>query len=517
MRVPIISVLCVATALGGCATNLDVRKLEPDKPRIGLGYTLPFSQYTATITWRVAECVPGVAAKPATARTPAVEALESIVKIAAKVEIVDGQADDAENSYIFDPNQLQSAFSISSFQVKWQDGRNLISTINVSNEDRTAQVIGKSVTGIGKLALSLAKVAGAPGLRPPNACTDDTIQAVQDAKDQKVALELAGATVRAAQAKLKATTDKVAAMGVNVSEPAKVELADAIDSLNKALKAQASKSGELEETLRAISYVKVVYWPEKSTEFFTPQDAPFKLTDLALQKWVSLKPANEAEIITQTQVYFSLHRLGSFGRGNADNYQTPVTLSVGAKEATGLNAKKSDRGLRYRMPAMGQVFACSSFPCDASAPEIYARLEAPVAQLGFVNVLPIETRRFGSTVFAGEFTGLGALKSAGYEQKSSPAENIAQAFADVVDASTPVIDYKAGAITRREAKELSDLKLMKDKRDALLALQQDPVASVSESAKLLSADTALLNAKISNLEAQITLAETQAKMARTAQ
>lgn len=136
-----------------------------------------------------------------------------------------------------------------------------------------------------------------------------------------------------------------------------------------------------------------------------------------------------------------------------------------------------------------------------------------MAQLGYVNVLPVRTRRFGNTVFAAEFTAIGALKSAGYEQKAAAAEGVATAFGSVVDATVPVINHMNQAETRARAAELAELEFLKKRRDALAALADSSNAEIAASAQALSAETALNAARISNIDSQILLAEAQRRLA----
>jgi hypothetical protein len=500
----------LAFVVSGCATDLAVHRLneptEDPATRRGVGYVLPFTQYKATITWRVAEC-----------RAATDEARGAII-IHTKVEIADGQADDMDHAYLVDPTQLETLFSISSFRVTMQDGRNQLATINAASEDRTAQVIGMTAAGIGKLALALA----APGGLAPEACNQTTRENLEKSKTQRAELVVLNNNVKAAQDALKAAADKVATMGSAVSQGAKDDLDKAIGDLTTVLRVQAAKADELAETLKTISRTEVVYWPEKGDMFSSV--VAHELNGATLDRWASVDEAGRAELIRQTQVHFAIERIGSFGRdpsnlapqqretqeGKSSEGGTQPETAGGEDE--GQEAETVLNGLPYRMPAMGRVFACSASPCNANSPTIYASLQGPVAQLGYVNILPVRTRRFGSTTFAAELTPLGALRSAGYEQRAAPAEGVASAFSSIVNAATPLIDYEAGTEARARAAELAELAYLKARRDALIALEDNPNGDAALTAQTLSADTALLNARIANLNSQILLAETQRRL-----
>ncbi len=528
----------VALTLSGCATELDVRRMEANSPRVGVGYILPFTQYKATITWRVAECIAGITAVPATGTAPAVEAARPGIRIVTKVEIGEGQADDAEHAYITDPSQLQTLLSISNLQMTWQDGRNLFSTINVSSEDRSAQVVGGAVAGLGKLALALAApgAAAVEGATPAQACSDETVAALEASVTQKAELAVASTRVKAAQAVLKTATDKVAIMGSAVNDAARDELASAIDGLNAALRTQAVKAEALAESLELLSYTEVVNWPEDSLTFATAEGDASRLPRETFNRWAKVERSEADRLLEQTQVFFQIERVGSFGRSvrtervelprdparpsDPPRYEVRTTVSEAREPRTlvvGERLSREDRslnenGLRYRVPAIGRLYACASVPCNASAPEIYATLQGPVAQLGFVNVLPVRTRPFGSTAFSATLSPMGALRSAGYEQRTAPAEGIGNIFTSLVDAGVPLIDYEAGREGRQQATELANLEFLKKRRDALSALEPSAANPASVAAGVLTADTALLDAQIANLEARIELVETERRL-----
>jgi hypothetical protein len=159
------------------------------------------------------------------------------------------------------------------------------------------------------------------------------------------------------------------------------------------------------------------------------------------------------------------------------------------------------------MPVAGRLVACSVKLCNSLLTDgLLATFEGPIAQLGYVNVLPFRTRTFGSNTFAAEFAANGSLKSAGYEQKAAPAEVASGAVADTVGQLADVLSP-----TARLNASTTYLKALKDQRDAYESTQPDPNAAASAQASALGADTALLNAKIANLNAQIALQELEAK------
>jgi len=159
------------------------------------------------------------------------------------------------------------------------------------------------------------------------------------------------------------------------------------------------------------------------------------------------------------------------------------------------------------MPAGGSLVACWRSPCGSSDTEgVLAKLDTPVVQLGFVNVLAFRSRIFGTNAFSADFAVDGSLKAVTYEQKTAPAEVATGAVADATSQLSGVFDP-----TTRLQSQTAYLKALKERKDALEALRDkapDPVAAEQAS---LDSDTALINAQIANLKAQIALEELKAK------
>jgi hypothetical protein len=485
--------LCVLLGVSGCATSVTVQPFDGEEEYLaGVPHILPFTQYKATITWRVTECVAATASAPST------------VKIGTKVEIVDGYADDMSQAYLIDPTQLESALSISNFRVTYFEGRNQISTINASSEDRTAQVITSVAAGVGKLAVAAAAGGGAG----PQACSDEVAEAVSAVDTMETDLETLNGRVKAAQAALKAVTDKIATMGASVDDASRAQLATAIDTLTNETRAQAAKVRELAEQLALISRKQEVRWPEASDVF---RSAALSLPGETLDRWASVTTATRTSLLASTEVYFSIETIGSFGRLP----QPPVTLPPGQDGRTidPASPSRAVEGLPYRIPANGRIVACATSPCSSDSSDIYASLQGPVAQLGYVNVLPIRTRRFGNTVFAAELTPIGGLKSAGYEQKTAAAESMATAFNGVVDAGVSYLNYRAGDETRAQEADLAQLNYLQQRQAALRAQLDDPNAAIVEATEALSAETELDRARIASVETQILLIESRRRLA----
>lgn len=456
-----------ALALAGCSTTeLAVKPLAATDPeRIGAGYVLPFTQYAVTMTWRLAEC--SAATGP---------------KIASKVEATIGSADDGAHAYIIDPTSLQTLRSITALKAAWHDNSNMLSAINASVEDRSAQIIGNVVTSVAKLA-TLAVAPGAPA-GAKLACTGSASKQLDAAKAAKAKLDGINDQVELANADVVRLAAKVAAMGGAVDQKTKDSYSRALNRLDD-LKAQQAEAAEaLAGALKPISSVQRHYWPRTGDEF---RSKAFDIKSEDVERWVTVPDA------LADPIYLAIERSGSYGRQSDDGY-VPPSASI--------------KGIRYRTPVAGRFVACTVTPCESTGVgTVLTVVEGPVAQLGYVNVLNIKARPFGSSTFAAEFNPAGGLKSMGYEQKTAPAESASGAAVPAIEALSPLLNP-----TERLKTQTLYLKALQEKRDAAAKLSPEPSDPTAEAVAVLDADTSLLQAQISNLQAQITLKDLQMKL-----
>jgi hypothetical protein len=484
----------IALALSGCQ-SLEAKKLALSD-RVGIGYVLPFTQFAVTVTWKLDYC-------PA---TPLGAGESPVARIALKVDADATSAEDGDLAFIISPQDLQTLTNVTSFTAKWQDGSNMLSTINATSEDRTAQILGNVVKTVVKILPLVAGLAPPGGVRgsavAPVACDPKAAAALAAAKAAKNMLDQANDDVTA---KTKALADATAQLGTNPGEGAKARRDAAAVDLSKAQIAQSDATDTLAEALKPISHTVKFRWPEVSSEF---SHGPSILPPDVLGKW--------APDAVAKPVYLQLERLGSFGwsppyldlRSDREKAGAQPDVSPIKAQTAGANPALPDdalKGLRYRMPAQGRLVACWRSPCGSQdVAGVLATFDKPVLQLGYVNVLPFRSHLFGNNGFSVEFAADGRLKSVGYEQKAASAETASGTLADAAgqfsDALNPTARLKA---------ETDYLTQLKARRAALEALKEESAAELSKSS--LGDDTALLNAQIANLEAQIKLAELKAK------
>ncbi|TMJ16146.1 MAG: hypothetical protein E6G94_04940 [Alphaproteobacteria bacterium] len=465
--------------LGGCTTSLDVQPLAPSGSRAGIAYVLPFTQYTITETWRLANCTAGEQ------------------KVGLKVEASAGQADDGLHQYLIDAASLQRLMTKSDFKATFYEDSNVLKTINASVEDRSGAVIGNIVKTVATLApLAMGVPSTAALAEPVSACNKDIQAALETAAGLKAELDQSNADVAAATDKVVALAARIARMGTSVDEATSKQYGAALAQLDDLVAAQGDLAGRLAEALKPISYQRIVRWPSRSDCF--ESRAGDEIPAAVLEKW--FQPGQAPS--DRPKAYFGIERAGSFG-------VEPTGCPAGSPAAGPMasNAAGQVSGIRYRMPAKGRLVTCREPSCTSEDPaKGIVLVEGAVAQLGYINTLPVETRAFGSNSFSAEFRPAGGLASAGYAQTAAPLEGATAAIADAAGGLAPLLDPSA-----RLASETAYLKALKERRDAAVALQPTAASPNADALAGLDADTTLLNAQIAKLQAEHTLRQLQAQ------
>lgn len=499
------AVALLALVLAGCTATMESTPLLPHGPREGIGYVLPYTQWAMTVSWRLDYCPDQ--------QNPATNDGRDAA-LAVKVEAVAGSADDGELQFLINPQDLQTATSATTFGAKWHDGRNVLSSINASVEDRTAQVIGNLAKTAVKVIPLISGAPTPPGAAPTASlfCQPEAAIALDAANTAKALVETRDGELKRKTAELTALTAKVTAMAGAVDDTTKTALGTTLDEVVKARRYLTAAEDALTQTLNAISYTRKFTWPSGGNEF---SGGPIEVDPAKVKSWVALDTDGQLERRT---VYLQIDRIGTFGRSpTRSDMRTRRSGEVLVRDATNPVAARrggdayqvppaSSRGVRYRMPARGVLVACSRSPCgweDASAK--LAEFEGPVAQLGYVNVLPFKSRAFGSNSFSAEINVDGSLKSVGYEQKTAPAEGATGALSDAASQLSGALDPTARL--QAGTAYLATLKARRDALDSLRTPEENP--NVAETSAL-GAETALMNARRTRLEAEIALEELRA-------
>ncbi len=452
--------------VGGCSHSLAVKPHGLADGDTGATYVLPYTKWDMIATWRVASCD------------------KDSPKLALKADFVQGSADDGAHAYTINPASLQTLTSIGAFSAKYREGTNMLETISVTAEDQTAAIIGNVVTGFAKLA----RLALAPGAAATSACTPAAQAAFDIVNERKPVLDGLNAKIASSTAEIARLTAKSLTMGTAIDDATKAALGAEIDTLANLQKQQRAVAGVLDEALKKISYTRKIEWPETSA---VVKGGPYELDGRVLGKWFVAAP-RPSDIPV---IHLQLERVGSFGKD-------PTAAGFSSTKVEGT------LGLRYRIPARGRLVACTVAPCASSdVGNLVAMSAGQVAQLGYVNVLEVRNRTFGSTGFTAAFTPVAGLASVGYEQKAAPLEGASSAFADAAGKIGEVFDPLA-----RLKADADYLEELKRKRDASAALEPAPGDPNAEAKAALDVDTSLLNAQAVNLEAQIRIAELRANL-----
>lgn len=487
--------------LSGCAT-MDANPLSAAGPREGVAYVLPYTQWAITAAWRLDYC-------PDPADPTANDGKDA--QLAVKVDAVPGSADDGDLAFVINPQDLQTLTSVTTFGAKWHDGRNMLSSINMAVEDRSAQIIGNLVKTAVKVIPLVSGVPAAPGAPAASAtlfCSVEAAQALKDAETAKATLKIRTDTLNTATKALSAVQRKVAAAGDAIDDPTRAALSAALDAAVKAQTAQIRAEAELTEALDAITFKRILTWPESGNDF---SGGPMSVDPDLVAKWI---PALKGQPIDRSSVFLQIERVGSFGRKpeRLDRRPPPSTgplvpdpanpiVATPGTDAYRLPAKSS-RGLRYRMPASGTLVACWTSPCGAESPARLAAFPGPIVQLGYVNVLPFRSRAFGNNSMTAEFNVDGNLKSVGYEQKAAPLEVATGAVADAADQLSGVLDP-----TVRLSRGTAYLDALRKRRDALEAFAAPEDDPVGDETTALNAETTLFNARIARAKAAVAYEE----------
>ena len=500
-------IACLALSCAGCSRELQVQPLQSSPGRVGIAYVLPFTQYQITESWSLDYCPDAAHPDPQKGTEP---------KISVKVEATPSAADDGDLAFVVNPQDLQTLTNVTAFGAKWFDGRNMLSSINASSEDRTAQIIGNlTKTALKILPLAMGSPAAPVAAGQVIECEPAMVQALANAKTAKATLEAANDLVEGRTAEVTRLGAKVQQQGINVDEATKKSLGDAIDLLVQAKATQADAAEALVKTMKPITFSRKITWPLDGNTF---SHGPDRLPAPVVQRWLG---ANAGRVEARP-IYLQIERAGSFGRIPPRPNLTPDSQDVidAADERMSPLAPEPNysayslpdsrvEGLRYRMPAAGRLVACFRSPCgSADLDGVIASFDSQIVQLGYVNVLPFRGQAFGHNSFSAEFAENGSLKSAAYDQKSAPGEAASGALADSAGQFSDALNP-----TARATAKASYLKALKEQRDAYEALQADPNSAAAAETASLGADTALLNARIAKLNAEIALAELQAKAA----
>lgn len=478
--------------LSGCTTALKVNNAGPTaESRVGIAYALPYTQFNIKTTWSVASCDSAGA------------------EIAIKTEQTATGAPDNDHVYVIDYRSLDSAMKISSLKADFYEN-GALKSLNAAAEDRTAEVLIKTVSAIGKIASFAAGTGSnvapdeAKAIIICNKFSEDTLADVKKLRGDVSTknLELEKQTVA-----LEALTARIMRGGDATPDTVLTLHQTAINELSAKQIELESLKRQLETKLKSISYSDETKWPSTSTEFDskTRREIPSAI----LMKWFSQKKGDEvkplnaiksSDLAREKSIHFSLRASGNYGsvKDSGD--------AVGA-----------EYGVRYRFPAQGELLVCVKAACgtDPVGVDVLARLAVPILQKGQIFYLPFKSEAFANASLTAQFAQNGTISSAGYERKNAAAETAAGAADTTVDTAVSVDtafrDAKQSKLDKIKA--ATDIaKAEKDLADAQKALLDSPNSATQLDAESLKADTALKEAELGNVRAELALIQARQEL-----
>lgn len=360
----------VVVLLGGCSSNIAVRRLSPASPMVkGVPWNLAMTQYTLTITRQVTGCT---------------GKLNGNVTVTAAV----GKARDPLQQYVLSSNGFWATADITSTLAA--DGTS--TGLNAHSEDAVGTVISNIVS------LAATAAVGSPAAAIPAGLTCE--QAIIDALRPDIGLKFQQGQVDTDNGMIAAATASVTELTTlsQAGSTDKSALAAAVADLTAKQAKLTADQTTLSKTLKQLTDTQTVVWPLDSSEVATKQ--PYELPVSALARWLTWQGKDETNPgappakVDTTPFDVSLALYIPDGSGG---WKQPVAAS------TALDPKV---GVPVRVARLGRLLVCTGKdPCQRSLPAAWTpdqtdsvgiQPDQPILQLGQVYVIPIAGGRFKS-------------------------------------------------------------------------------------------------------------------------
>lgn len=462
-------VALLALSASACTTSLQVRQVDPgiDATRVGLPYSLPFTQYEIVVTREVIQCGTKLTAK-----------------VSAEITLADARRD-PKMRFVIDPESLASPLKTSEVKLEY-DANGIATSLNATAEDHSAQVITNVVGSVAKIA-SIAAVAGAPNVRV-EACTQTVRDALSAIATLRPWLKAATQIVEVRTETLKTLQTKAAALGTNVDARTKRELGEAYDALAGATENLSEKSDALAKQLKFVTDKQTVRWPGDGDTF----SGVIALDDAVFNRWgTNLDDLPSAR--QQFTIFLSLSPMSEGGRDPAVPGRANVAL-----------------GIPFRSPEPGRLRICAGGSCGSGV-DVLAEKSGDVAQLGSVYYLPCKSRAFSSIGCSFTRGSDGTLKTIGTSQKSASAEGATGSVLSTLDTLGTLQGTLSTARAKRLEAATAALKAEADYAAAAATLAPDPNAATLLETASVKANVELLQARRAEWDARVALEQTPAK------
>lgn len=476
----VLSIITATCLLNGCSASLQVKNTG-NKAASGVVYALPFTQYDIEIKRRIASCD------------------GPDMKVATDIKMTPMSKTDINHVYAIDVTSLSRFANHASTNVELFENTLQLKTINAKAADKSLEVISGTVKSLATLASIPSPFGRAPGVTPVTCYkSPDGVDVI---KNQVLAANTQHTVVKKLTEELAEKTLLATQLTSRVSDLAPGRDTDLEQSLANTKQAVKAKQAQLQleekkllKLLEPITHTQKVKWPQSSTEMKT--DTPFRLPVSILKKWVGPTVVEGDPQQVAVDVYFQIERIDTYGIDPKSISQTTPAVEANS--------------LQYRTPALGRLLACKDPACnsDTHKSNVIGQTEGPIAQLGFVNSLPIKTKPFESAEFSAEWTINGYLLKAGYEKTQSAGESL-NTFAEAITTQYKELSESKESKEQKELDaELKRLKALVEIAEAEEKLNPpEPKSEQAKAIEVLNADTSLLKAKIERLEAEKKLRE----------
>jgi hypothetical protein len=502
--------------VAACSTSLDVKRVASGapSPAAGVEYKLAFQQFDVTATRTYKGCRKDADGKPEKGGLPVIE-----LTVTAAANAVP----DYEQRYSIDPQSLSSFFKTSDLKVTWFSGAAgagpsyMLQSVNAAAEDRTAQSIVNTLTGLATIGTTIASggFAGVESRCEELAGMQAKLDAAKKAADEA---DAATAKVEKANAELKLYTVLAGAGGTRLDRVSGRMMTSANTAVTNAMDAQKAAAKKLAQAQKELTHSESFTWPRNG-----------KLTHGNAQQ--VLLPGG-----FETAKKFNLAHAGAMNERMAAQAAKEFSASLRLEPLPYMPAiaysddTEGMSGLRYRAPAAGRLIVCflrtegtiinetvkdakgDNMICGAAAEQseiIRADSVSPVwtgsvPQLGQIKVLPYSNGPFQNNGMGVTFNADGSPASVQYVEKTARGETISEAFANAAKAATTGVKGIVNAPTARLKAQVDAATL----RNSLVT--QTSTLTTAEQIGMLQANTNLMKAQLAFDEAQEALENARA-------
>lgn len=462
-----------AVTSSGCATHLIVNRITDPTQHLAAGapYVLNFTQYEITVTRRLKSC-------------------EGNFVVATQYEIGQKEVADPMRRYVIDMSSLQSPFKTTKLTLTYHDS-GALKSLNASADDKTGEVISSVVTTVGKLLISDVKVTTSMARKLE--CTDEAKKYLAKAKTAKVEVEKLSVKLEHETAHLERLTAMAAAMGTAWGRTERQQMSKQIDSVFSIRITLAEANKQLQEALKKITTATQVTWPPHGEVFTSPEPVVPKISNEVLREWVVSESNSEVrDVQNKSAVWLRIEPSGPGGRKEpCSNFGKTC-------------GDEKSKGLKYRVPVVGELLVCSQPTCEANKGEVLERKSGQISQLGQVYALPLKSRPFSNRTIGATFLESGRPTMLEVTS-SATAEKIATTFGNVADQYVAARKGRKSAELDEVKAETELLKAKKELADTRKAMEPSADAEQQETADAFKADTAVLEAELAYLKAKAAL------------